>query len=120
MARAGYTNLKPTPERDKLFTEIAATQGMDASVHKHRVEMIDQALRTYAKQGRETMDRKQIIELANKLHGEVCDCDDKRCQVRADIEEWMFEGDAELMAKVTLKELVAAWNEFYVPEETTE
>lgn len=60
MARPGYTNLAPSPERDRLFSEIAATQGMSASVHKHRVEMIDQALRRYAEQieREETMNSK--------------------------------------------------------------
>ena len=48
MARPGYTNLAPSEERDELFEQIAARQGMNAETHKHRVEMIDQALRTYA------------------------------------------------------------------------
>jgi hypothetical protein len=56
MARPGYTNIAPTPERDRLFADIAAAQGMNAETHKHRVEMIDQGLRLLAQKTRgETM-----------------------------------------------------------------
>lgn len=64
MARRGYTNIAPSSERGQLFADIAATQGMDPATHKHRVEMIDQALRSYAERvrGRGTMDGKEFLE----------------------------------------------------------
>ena len=66
MARQGYTNLAPSPERDRLFSEIAQSQGMSQGVHKHRVEMIDQALRAYALERKDPMSIKYGDVLQNE------------------------------------------------------
>ena len=46
-----------------------------------------------------------------KLHGEVCDCDSKRCARWPEIHDWLADGSFELRP-YTLAELVAEWKEY--------
>jgi len=48
MSRSGYTQLRETPERARLFQIIADRLGMDANEHRVRVIIIDQALAALA------------------------------------------------------------------------
>ncbi len=56
----------------------------------------------------------EVVEsVTNQIHGEVCECDDKRCPTPTEIADWLREGSFELEpAAHTLEKLVAAWREY--------
>ncbi len=49
--------------------------------------------------------------VACALHGEVCDCDDKRCTVESDMRDWLAGGSYE-QRPYTIAELAAEWREY--------
>ncbi len=46
-----------------------------------------------------------------KLHGEVCDCDSKRCTLWSEIHDWLADGDFNLQPYM-LVELVTEWKAY--------
>jgi len=66
----------------------------------------DQLIRTLL--GEDGMDK--LLKLAREIHGEVCDCDDKRCPVTGEIYDWLTNGD--LRGIESVESLAQEWREY--------
>jgi len=52
-----------------------------------------------------------VLDIAKRIHGEVCDCDDKNCTITGEIYDWLVMGDVTPDNAPPLQELVDEWNE---------
>lgn len=65
-------------------------------------------------------DEYRLTEIARAMHGEICDCDDKTCEMTTEIYDWLYNGDAANLTMADVPDLVKEWKEYNTPAETEE
>lgn len=73
--------------------------------------------RIYAEWQRSNMDNEteeRLLSIARQMHGDLCDCDDKRCTLTGEIYDWLVEGD--LDDNPSVEQLVSEWREYAAPD----
>jgi len=53
-----------------------------------------------------------MLEIAQKMHDEVCGCDDKTCTLTDEIYDWIYNGDAHNLTLDDVPDLVGEWKEY--------
>lgn len=55
---------------------------------------------------------KKLSKIAELMHGELCNCDDKYCTLENEIFNWLYNGDAENLTEADVPDLIGEWREY--------
>lgn len=86
---------------------------ISASEYLHALIDIDRDHHQEFTQARAKMDEKLLLKIAQTMHGELCDCDDKTCELTGEIYDWLYNADQpDALTLEDVPALIKEWKEY--------